>query len=449
MDSVYFLKNDYCDAASYDNYRKISSFIDGLKPSARKCVYTMLSKNITDEKKLEQLKSTIAEHTCYIHGADSLVGVFVNLARNYVGTNNIPLFTRDGHFGNRMNNEHAAARYISSKKEKYLDYLFLKDDINVLIEQLFEGEKIEPKYFVPILPLILVNGSKNSVSYGFAQHILPRNPEKIKDAIFNLLDNKEPDRIMPWHSGFQGRINKRKDTNNSYEFLGVISRNGLEITITELPIGYDWSSYIEVLNKLEERKVITSYKDLCDTKKDLFKFIVKIKNQDRNLSDEELMDKLKLITRDTENFTTMNEDNRIQVFDNEIDLLKKYLDIRLYYYQKRKDFKIKELKDILNLLSNKLKFLKGVINNEIILVKKTEQEIIEQLENNNINKINDSFDYILSMQFYSLTKEKMNKLIEEYRTKKEELKNIENKDIKEWYKEDINEFFKIFNKKEK
>jgi len=162
-----FFNTDYVDSASYDNLRKIASIADGLKNSSRKIIHTMIDKNIKDKTKVARLVSTIAEHTEYLHGEVGLAGVMVNLARKFVGTNNIPFIQRDGAFGTRHKPAAAAPRYIKTRKEDYLDKIYMKEDYPVLISQQFEGYNIEPRYFVPSIPMLLINGSEG-LSTGFA-----------------------------------------------------------------------------------------------------------------------------------------------------------------------------------------------------------------------------------------------------------------------------------------
>ena len=118
-----FFKHEYCDYASYDNYRKIGSCIDGLKPSSRKCIYSIIKRNITNPKKVSQLKSDAASDTQYLHGDTALEGVIVGLAQDFTGSNNIPLLQREGSFGTRLIPAAAAGRYIFTCKEKYLDLI--------------------------------------------------------------------------------------------------------------------------------------------------------------------------------------------------------------------------------------------------------------------------------------------------------------------------------------
>ena len=172
-----FFQNDYVDQASYDNLRKVASLVDGQKNAARKILYTILEKNIKDEIKVSQLGSKVAEFAEYLHG--SMDGVTINLAQNFPGTNNIPLLAREGNFGTRFSQSASAPRYIFTHGTKEFFELFKKEDNQVLIKQYFEGQQIEPMFYVPNLPILLINGSEG-VSSGFAQKILPRNPKKNK-----------------------------------------------------------------------------------------------------------------------------------------------------------------------------------------------------------------------------------------------------------------------------
>ena len=198
MNITEYFNVDVCNSASYDNYRKIGSVIDGLKPSSRKCLYTIVKNNISTPKKVSQLKSDAASQTQYLHGDQSLEGVIVSMAQNFAGSNNIPLLKREGAFGTRLIHAAAAGRYIFTCKEDYLDKIFKKEDEAVLIEQVFEGETIEPKYYVPILPMLLVNGSIG-LTTGFTQKILQHNPKDLIAYIEAKLSGKTPKKtIKPW-----------------------------------------------------------------------------------------------------------------------------------------------------------------------------------------------------------------------------------------------------------
>ena len=203
---------DVCNYASYDNYRKIGSVVDGLKPSSRKCLYTVIKNNITTPKKVSQLKSDAASQTQYLHGDQSLEGVLVSLAQDFAGSNNVPLLKREGSFGTRLIPAAAAGRYIFTCKEDYLDKIFRKEDEPILIEQMFEGEKIEPKFYVPVIPLLIINGNIG-LTTGFSQRILQRNPLDAIAYIEAKLNGKDTSKIelKPWFRGFVGDVEKAKD----------------------------------------------------------------------------------------------------------------------------------------------------------------------------------------------------------------------------------------------
>ena len=168
-----FLNTKLVNYASYDNLRKIASCVDGLKNAARKVLYTVHDKKIKEKIKVLQLANKCAEYSDYLHG--DLSGVVVTLGQDFSGTNNLPLIEKSGSFGTRSVNESAAPRYIFANGSKDFFKIFKYEDDDILIKQEFEGFQIEPKFYLPVLPMILINGSEG-VSSGFAQKILGRNP---------------------------------------------------------------------------------------------------------------------------------------------------------------------------------------------------------------------------------------------------------------------------------
>jgi len=433
-----FFNNDYADYGSYDNYRKVANYIDGLKPSARKILYTIITKNIREQKKVSQLVAITSELTAYLHGEVSLIGVVVGLAQNFVGSNNIPLLTREGNFGSRLIPAASAARYIFTCKEKYLDSLFHTDDSNILISQEFEGDIIEPQFYVPIIPLLLVNGSVG-ISTGFAQKILPRNYEELIDYILHKLDNKKQykieEKLLPFYKGFKGSIKKIDDS--SFEIWGKLDRvDQTTIKITELPVGYDRNYYASILDKLEDEKIINSYTDLSTG--EIFEFQIKASREFIKQSDYELYDNLKLIDRITENYTCNDENMKIRQFGSVIEILDEYIKIRLEYYDKRKSYLLNQLKNNLTLLYSKYIFIKNVVEEKIVIHNKPTEQIEKKLETfNEIKKIDNNYDYLLRLPINSLTKEKYIKLKEEIQEIGNKIKELSNKSKEDLWREDL------------
>lgn len=442
-----FYKVDGCNYASYDNYRKIGSICDGLKPSSRKCLYTILKNNVVAPKKVSQLKSDTASQTQYLHGDQSLEGVLVGMAQDFIGTNNIPLLKRKGMFGTRIRPNAAAGRYIFTCKEDYLDKIFKKEDVPILIEQIFEGDVIEPKFYVPILPMLLINGSVG-LTTGFTQKILQRNPKDIIKYIRAKLDGKQVlPKLVPWFNGFTGDVDENKEKGEgSWLIKGKYTKTSSnEIEITEIPVDYNLEDYTEVLDKLEDAHDIKDYKDLSDEGK--FKFRVRFSRvgQGLNIDDKQLLSKLKLIEAVTENYTSFDENNKVVEYKTAYEIMDHYYDVRLEYYDKRKAWQIKELTRKLIEAVSKYTFISGVVNNEIIISKKTDEQIVKQLEKfDKIIKVDDSYDYLINMPIRSLTKEKMDKLKEEIKNLKDEIIAIKAMTNKDLWKKDLDEFEKVY-----
>ena len=431
-----FLNKELVNYASYDNLRKIGSCIDGQKNASRKVLYTVLDKNIKDEIKVSQLDSKSAEYADYLHG--SMSGVIVNMASKYPGSNNLNLLHPEGNFGTRYENAASAPRYIFTHKSNIVDSLFNPADRAILLHQTFEGNDIEPVYYLPNLPLLLINGSEG-VSSGFAQKILPRNPDSIKKLVKDFLSNKKLNEalLIPHYNGFNGVI-EQGENQAQWLIKGVIKRiNSSKIEITEVPIGVSLKGYLSILDDLEDAKIIKSYKDKSEN--DKFHFEVVMSPTDlAKLSDDDLLVKLKLIKKVSENYTCMNELNKIQVFENSLEILKHYLNVKLKNIQRRKDYQLQKLEDDIKLDFSKYLFIKNIVEDKLIINKRKKSDIEIDLDKiDNIIKRDDSFDYLLQMNILSLTEERMNKLQEDIKSKKESLDLLKEKTPEQIWKEEI------------
>ena len=430
-----FLKNDLVDYASYSTVRMIGSAIDGQKNAARKIVKTILDKNIKKEIKVSQLGSKASEYTEYLHG--DICGVIVTMAQNYSGTNNLPLLDREGNFGTRFIPEASASRYIYTNGSKEMFELFNKDDLNILEKQYFEGEEIEPKFYLPCTPLILVNGSEG-IATGFAQKILPRNPELIKNYLISRLNetnSKTDETFTPWFKDFTGEVIQGENP-KQWIIKGKVQKISItKVLITELPVGYSLKSYISILNKLEDNKVITSFKDKSE--KD-FRFEVSMLSSNlKKLSINDLLVKLKLIKTVTENYTCIDEFSKIKEFNDVSEVFDYYYSIKLKYLQKRKDYLIKTIKESIQLNYSKYLFIKNIVEDKLIINKRTKDEIIKDLSLITDIQVYDNYDYLLNMRISSLTKEKMIELEDSLRNLKKKFNIIKTTSLQDLWKDEL------------
>lgn len=438
-----FFNTSYCDFGTYDNWRKIGNIIDGNKVSSRKCLHIVLKDNIKEPFKVQNLCARVSEKTNYIHGAVSLYGVIVGMAQDFVGTNNIPLLKRKGNFGTRLIPEASADRYIFTCKEDYLDDIFNPEDNPLLIQQEFEGNIIEPKYYVPIIPMLLVNGSIG-LTTGFSQKILPRNPKDlIKWLLCKLTNKKYTGKLLPYYRGFNGKIKQIDD--NTFDIYGSYQKIGSnKIEINDIPCGpgiagySDLNSYLSILDKLVDDKKIKDYNDYSEANQ--YKIVVTFyRNQGLDIDNCDIYKELKLIKTVSECYTSLNADNKVVEYNNINQILNEYYKIRFDYYKKRKQLKLQTLTDKILQDLSKYTFVKNVIDGNIILKNKSYQQIEKQLNNiKNIIKINDKYDYLLNMPMYNITKEYYTKLKEKLKELKEQYNNIKNISIEDMWINDLN-----------
>ena len=179
-----FGDNDLIHFSNSDNIRSIPSVIDGFKPSQRKVLYCCFKRKLDNEIRVAQLAGYVSEHGAYHHGEASLQGTIINMAQDFVGSNNINLLDPIGQFGTRLHGgkDSAQPRYIYTKLQEISYKLFNKDDEDLYQYIEDDGEKVEPNYYVPTLPMLLINGT-SGIGTGWSTNIPCFNP---KDIIKNI-----------------------------------------------------------------------------------------------------------------------------------------------------------------------------------------------------------------------------------------------------------------------
>lgn len=415
----------------------------------RKIIYTMLKKYPNEKIKTETAANAVAGYTNFLHGAMNLCGVCNTLSQNFVGTNNYPLLNGIGGFGTRINPTCSAPRYTRIELSKTVKTIINKNDEEIIGCQFFEGDYIEPQFFIPIFPILFLNGS-TGLSTGFSQYIYPRNPSEIIEYIKKKISGIENPRMMllPWFKGHLGKVIYNKELSRNESF-GVITKNNMtSYTITELPIGVEYQKYVEFLDKLCDDGTIQNYNDLCDPKTDKILFNIKTSREFTKKHEDErkLYDIFHLVKSLPETLCCIDENNRVREFGSIQEILDSFIDIRLKYYNKRKEYILGSLKNDLIQLSSKYLFIKGVVDKTIIVSNKKKDDIVKQLEKiEKIQKVDESYDYLLRIPLYQLTKEKIDELKEEIKNKKAEYDKVKNETIENMWLEDLKELKKVLN----
>ena len=405
-----FFDKEYLEYARYvvEN-RAIPSCIDGLKPTQRKVVYIANKIWKTGNEKpmkLFQLAGRVAAEAFYHHGNTSLESSMVGMAQKF--KNSLPLLQGVGQFGSLRSPAAGAPRYISAKLHP--NFRLLYQDFDLLENKIEEGEKIEPAFFLPIVPTVILNGT-SGIAVGFATNILNRNPKDVVDACISTLNDKRMKVLAPWIEEFKGTFTRDLENPKTWKIKGqhqII--NTTTVKITAIPPNYTYERYEEILNLLMEKGVITSYDD---NSSETIEYILKFRRSVLNdlITKNKLDNVLRLNTQETENLTTIDENGELKIFDKAEDIVKHFVSVRLEWYQTRKDYLIDKTEKQLSLVTNKARFIKDIIDGKLKINNVPKKTIILYLETADYDEVHGSYDYLLSMAIHSLTKERYEKLL--------------------------------------
>ncbi len=252
-----FINDELIHFSNADNLRSIPHVMDGLKPSQRKILWAARKRSLTSEIKVAQLAGYVSENAAYHHGEASLYGAIIGMAQNFVGSNNINLLSPNGQFGTRLQGgqDAAAPRYIFTALEPVQASLISKADDPALSWLEDDGSRVEPEYYMPMMPLLLVNGA-TGIGTGFSSEVLSYSPRDIMAALRARLRREMADltahKMTPWWDGYRGQVvvsadGKKVTTRGSYEFLMDDTHR---VRITELPVGTWTKDYKEFLDRL-------------------------------------------------------------------------------------------------------------------------------------------------------------------------------------------------------
>ena len=451
-----FISKELIHFSKYDCERSIPNLIDGFKTSTRKILYACLKRKLTREIKVAQLAGYVSEHSGYHHGEMSLNKAIVGMAQEYVASNNINLLIPNGQFGTRLEGgkDSASERYIYTLLNNITYNIFPEADMGVLNYLNDDGYMVEPDFYAPIIPMILVNGGKG-IGTGFSYEGMFYNVKSIITYLKHKLFPNKYSRvdIEPYYEGFKGDIIKIED--QKYLIKGKYKQDSYDtITITELPIGVWTSNYKEHIETLQDNKdkkgrkkkpIIKNYVDNCtDTEVDIkIKFNTGVlsdlltKKVTENINGLEKILKL-TTTKKTTNMWLFDENQQLRKYKTVYEIIDKYYPIRIDIYKKRKVNLINEYERLMKLLTNKAKFIQEQCDDKIDLRKKKKSVVIQLLKDREYDIIDgdDDYKYLTKMPIDSVIEENIQKLLNEKNEKMKELEHIKNESLEDtWLNE--------------
>eukprot|EP00045_Choanoeca_perplexa_P019255 m.293934 g.293934 ORF g.293934 m.293934 type:complete len:1458 (-) comp35100_c0_seq1:57-4430(-) len=474
-----FINHELILFSMADNVRSIPCIMDGFKPGQRKVLFSCFKRRLTAEIKVAQLAGYVAEHSSYHHGEQSLAGTIVGMAQTFVGSNNINLLLPIGQFGTRLQGgkDAASARYIFTSLSPLARKVFHPADDALLNYLEDDGLSIEPDYYVPILPMVLVNGS-DGIGTGWSSTVPNYNPREVVQNLLQLIDGQEMTPMSPWYKGFNGEITlKKKD---KYQVRGILERiSDTEIEISELPIRSWTQSYKEFLETLAEanksgQSAISEFtQHHTDT---TVRFVITMTPAQMKAAEAKGLHKFFKLDGSlaTSNMTLFDSQGRIQKYESAEQIVQEFYDVRVKLYQKRKGYLADQLRERYERLDNKVRFITDVIAGTLVLSNRKQTAIVADLvakaykafpkkhkakptvagidaddndEDDLAPGVSD-FDYLLSMKLWSLSEEKVRKLESERDQAEAELAELLGKTPQDLWKADLEDLMLSLDDKE-
>jgi len=465
--------------------RAIPSMVDGFKPSQRKVLFGCFKRNLKNDVKVAQLVGYVSEQAAYHHGETSLSETIVGMAQDFVGSNNINLLMPQGQFGTRLQGgkDSASARYIYTRLAPITRAIFPAADDHVLEYQNEDGLSVEPRWYCPILPMVLVNGVEG-IGTGWSSSVPNFNPRDIISNLRRWLKGKQLEDMTPWYAGFCGRIVRSKEE-GKFEVAGIISYLGdNKAEITELPVKRWTQDYREFLEehlpkgekKKEGNKLLEDYQEHHSEKTVHFELSLSAEGNAQAEKDN-LEKAFKMRSSiSLNNMMLFNADGKIKKYDSALDILREFADVRLSIYETRKAYLLARLTRECEVLSAKARFVKMVIEGKIVIRKRKIVDLAQDLRKNGFKalwelkgesaaeteekgedeeadeddgsgeegdapdatrKAVKDFEYLVGMPISTLTAEKVAKLMQEQEKKAQELQTLKRKKPSDLWLEDL------------
>jgi DNA topoisomerase-2 len=437
-----FINKELIHFSTYDCGRSIPSVVDGLKTSQRKIIYCAFKRKLLSEIKVAQFSGYVSEHSCYHHGEASLNGAIINMAQNFVGSNNINYLSPNGQFGTRLHggSDSASERYIFTQIEPITRHIFHEADDHILKYLDDDGIGVEPEYYVPIIPTVLLNGV-SGIGTGFSSTIPPFDAKTIIDYMMRRLndDNPESVKFVPHYEGFRGTIKSCDEDNRKFLIKGIYKRESDDtVVIYELPIGTWTMPYVSFLETLLDnvdkngKKKTPAIKDFTSLSTESFVKInvvfPKGKLDELEKSVDEFgvngVEKLLKLTATTNinNMHLFDPKGRLRKYDLVTDICEEFLVTRIHFYQIRKTFLIDVLKKRLLKMVNKANFIMQILHDQLDLRGKNNDQVIQILEEEKYDRIDGDYKYLIKMPMDSVTEESIESIMCERQELEDELK---------------------------
>lgn len=451
-----FMTREMKHFSIYDNQRSIANGMDGLKISLRKILFAAFKKGgLKTEIKVAQFSGYVSEHSGYHHGEASLNAAIIGMAQNFVGSNNINLFEPNGQYGTRLcgGRDSASERYIFTQLNPITRLIYRAEDDAVLEYLDDDGQMVEPTFYAPIVPMVLVNGTKG-IGTGFSTDIMCHNPLQIIDHIQAMLQQKpeaEWGPIEPYYRGFKGSITPLSTSGSGGKFLvrglHAVDAAKKQVRVTELPVGHWTEDFKKHLESLIETNTIKDYVDMStDTVVDFTITFPATASIDTAVVDHgtcTAVEKLlKLYTTEsTSNMHLFDSQDQLKKYGSVRDIVRDYYATRLKLYNERKTHQLGAMTAELLLLSNKARYIQELLDGSIDLRRKRGDELVAMLQSKGYDQVegDQQYKYLLKLPMDSVSEENVQKLLKEKGQKESQHHVLQSTSIEQLWLADLAE----------
>jgi DNA topoisomerase-2 len=463
-----FIDQEMVHFSTYDCARSIPNMVDGLKTSLRKILFSAFKRRLTSEIKVAQFSGYVSEHSAYHHGEASLNGAIVNMAQNFVGSNNINLLEPNGQFGTRLQggDDSASERYIFTMLNPLTRSIFKEADDRILTYIDDDGMIVEPEYYVPIIPFALVNGI-SGIGTGFSCSIPAFDPIQIIDVLLGKLQGPSDHSttvssvFKPYYEGFKGTVEPFPQTTGGpdaeipqsitkYLIKGCYEHIGDDkIRITELPVGTWTMPYITFLEGLAEGVTDKAGKKSQPVIKDFVSMSTEVavditvtfpKDQLKKMGKDAIEKLLRLSTTvSTTNMHMFDAHCKLRKYADVQEVINEFYMIRLATYGKRKQAQIKDMNALLVRLSNRAKYIQYTLDDKIDLRKKTAQQVTDLLHGFEFDEVEGDYKYLIKMPMDSVTQENVAKIMKEKADTEETLRILQLTTLEQMWSTELEE----------
>lgn len=432
-----FLNKEYLEYAfSVLEERAIPSLTDGFKPGGRKIIHASLAGTTKDGKlyKLLALSGDAMRVSLYSHGDASLNASIVGLCK-YFNDNLNPLES-DSQIGSLRDPDSAGApRYLYVKHSKYMDLVY-KTDYDLLDFVFEEGQNVEPKNYLPIIPTLLCKNNIG-VAVGYAMHNQAYNPLNVIDVCSEILSKGKHKTILsPYVRGSNPKNWRYIDGKwfNYGEWKCNQSKDLL--TITDLPVDTSYETFEKLLNKLADNEFIKDWKNKSTGGGIYYEIQFPIKGLSAEIKKDpttiSLANKFKLIKEVPEDLLwVLDENHKLKHFDTVYQLADYFVSWRLKIYSERKKRLVKILEERYKNNSELVRFIELVCAGKLKIRNRSKVDIKVDMDGYKLPMT------LIATPMSKCTIEERDELLKQNEEIKKELEYIRNTTEKTMYLNDL------------